>query len=116
MDRAVLVTACWCLVAYGITLTVDAWWHTKAMRRRLSRLAWIWRRRIVPILMTDVGEVWDRFWCGLAGHYYLPSFEPGTIYLKCDVCGAKSPGWRWDVKIRPVRVLRFRINLLRLSK
>lgn len=34
--------------------------------------------------------------CWLGGHSFLRLYEPHRVYLKCEVCGATTPGWRDD--------------------
>lgn len=34
--------------------------------------------------------------CWLCGHTFLRLYEPHRVYLKCEVCGLTTPGWRDD--------------------
>jgi hypothetical protein len=59
--------------------------------------------------------------CWLGHHDWMRAHEPHRIFLRCEVCGATTPGWRDDYedlarprvihatpKRRPFKVLRAR--------
>jgi len=64
----------------------------------------------VALLFQRLASFVHRRMCALRGHDMMLEFAPKRLSLRCAACGAHTPGWELNVKMRPVaRLPRIRV-------
>lgn len=60
-----------------------------------------------------------QFFCQLFGHDDSICYGPGRIWLRCEECGRKTPGWHWDLRkellIKRTSILYFSERISRVA-